>query len=725
MGRTPSRMKRITIVVSVVCLIGALMAPWSRAATTPSVTLLPPSGQTTVVGDEVFTVEGTAATGSELNQATLRPVDAQGQGFSHPTVGRTYDVDVTSFLTIDPEGRISGEVEYTKAEPSDTYGYLLELRVEDSTGISEPGSSPILVRDAVAPRVLRYALVAPSKILVTFTEPVTYGGNSNSPGNPLDWEVENDRVTQVDFVGNNLAQRLITVNRTYAEDATSKARYFTVTIPLDQNYRDGSALTISNENALRTVIDRQVPRVPQLAVNSSSHETVVGNQRSVAVVLTNVSAGHTAELFADANKDGRGSPSESVGRKLSEGTSLNFTYTAASEGSHPLLAMAYDNAVDEDGTSSPNKSSETRKTYILDVTSPAALGLDVVDANYLRVRFSEPVFGPDSINDWRIGAGQYPITAIYNTDDGRTRLLQVKGVPQGTTVTYKPIGSSRYADHARNPLPDVSLTSTTAQPGVGSTASPSATPSATASPRPSTTATPSASPSTTPSPAASPTPTTSPTPTPTPPPGDIEVEARNEQDAGASGECQNVIVHATRNGQPVSGTNIDVLLLDDTLHFCGNNSGDHSESYTDTDGTTVFAVYSERAGDLQLLTWVDEVDDDELGDGEFGRRATVTFRFTGERTISLSAPSMGFKGRKARLSGQITAAVSECSAEQFVRIVRRRAGRSKLIATVITGDDGTFTRKVRINKTASYRAVVGAVGGCDAARSAPARVRAV
>jgi hypothetical protein len=725
MGRTPSRMKRITIVVSVVCLIGALMAPWSRAATTPSVTLLPPSGQTTVVGDEVFTVEGTAATGSELNQATLRPVDAQGQGFSHPTVGRTYDVDVTSFLTIDPEGRISGEVEYTKAEPSSTHGYLLEVRVRDATGISDPGRSNILVRDAVAPRVAGYALVDPSKILVTFTEPVTYGGNPDSPGNPLDWEVEGDRVTQVDFVGNNLAQRLLTVNRTYAEDATSKARYFTVTIPLDQNYRDGSALTISNENALRTVIDRQVPRVPQLAVNSSSQETVVGNQRSVAVVLTNVSAGHTAELFADANKDGRGSPSESVGRKLSEGTSLNFTYTAASEGSHPLLAMAYDNAVDEDGTSSPNKSSETRKTYILDVTAPAALGVDVVDADYLRVRFSEALVGPDSIDDWKIGAGQYPVSAIYNTGDGRTRLLQVKGVPQGTTVTYKP-SSTRYTDLARNPLPDLSLTTTTAQPGVAPSPAPSASPSATASPRPSASATPTASPSAKPSLSPSPTPTASPTQTPTPPPAeDVEIQTRNEQETGSSGECQNVIVHATRNGQPVQGANIDVLLVDDTLSFCGSNTADHAESYTDSEGATVFAVYSETAGDLQLITWVDEVDDDDLGEGEFGRRATITFRFTGARSVSLTGPSSAVKGGKARLVGQVTSGVTECSADQVVRIVRRLAGRSKLIATVTSGDDGSFARRVRINKTATYRAVLGAAGGCDAARSAPAKIYAL
>jgi hypothetical protein len=167
-----------------------------------------------------------------------------------------------------------------------------------------------------------------------------------------------------------------------------------------------------------------------------------------------------------------------------------------------------------------------------------------------------------------------------------------------------------------------------------------------------------------------------------------------------------------------------VKLDDDTLSFCGT-SARQRESFTDSDGEAVFAVVSPDGGELDMIAWFDRNDDDTLGKNEIGRRVKVTFAMTGARTISLTGRSTAVKGRKTQLSGMVTAAVPECASGQIVRIVRKRAGTTKTVATATSTATGSFARKIRITKTATYRAVLGAAGGCDAARSRAHRIHAL
>ena len=117
------------------------------------------------------------------------------------------------------------------------------------------------------------------------------------------------------------------------------------------------------------------------------------------------------------------------------------------------------------------------------------------------------------------------------------------------------------------------------------------------------------------------------------------------------GPCQKFVVTLTdQTGQPIAGTNLDVHLTgpgnsgnfcapedgtgtprsapdlgghtadgnetDEAYHDEGGVRTHHTEGDTTSNGRLIFGIESETAGDAQLTVWLDDGDDDELGQGE-------------------------------------------------------------------------------------------------------------
>ena len=208
------------------------------------------------------------------------------------------------------------------------------------------------------------------------------------------------------------------------------------------------------------------------------------------------------------------------------------------------------------------------------------------------------------------------------------------------------------------------------------------------------------------------------------------------------GSSHTVNCTATRDGNEVSGTEIDV-------EATGANDPDGSNSATtpdftcDTgdDGECSFTHNVGPSGSLGTTTYraftdTDYNDGTDNSDGSEGRDETTAAGGTAEpdttdvventwvpiraRSISLeSNRSSQEAGRRIKLSGEVDGDPA-CEDAETVKLKRRPEGATRsfrTFATVITDGDGDFAKRVEINKDTEYRAVAPATSLCDKAKS--------
>ena len=127
-----------------------------------------------------------------------------------------------------------------------------------------------------------------------------------------------------------------------------------------------------------------------------------------------------------------------------------------------------------------------------------------------------------------------------------------------------------------------------------------------------------------------------------------------------------------------------------------------------------------------------EFDDDAVA--AFSREAPATSCVTtnppggpASRTLTLSASKKKVKkGKKVTLSGDIASSdAAGCEAGQAVTLQRKGAKDKdfKTVATLTADGAGAFTSKQKLKKTAQFKATLAAESACDAADSAPKKVK--
>lgn len=669
-------------------------------------------------GSERFTFGGTTDPQADFQSARLIPINAQGQDLSPVTSLSANEVHIDN-------GEISGEGYYGRTPPAGTHGFVLEVTIsvpDLNTPLS--GRSNEVRLDLKNPFIANYTLTAPDTILVRFSEDVTYpdlSGTGTVPGAGPDWSIDGGQA-QVLSVSGSGATRSLTLNKEYSEDATPSVQYSS-RAPLFRTYTDEVGRVASSDVNPHLAIDGQIPRPPTvLKMAGKNGANVTANSTDPTIVVGGVTPGHKVQAFRDVTADGQSQDDPAIGPQVivpSNGQA-SLDLGDVNEGANRFYVIAFDNSetysrtsetdqgVPDKTTPSPNASGVSTATYLLDTIVPKSLGIDVVDGNFLRVRFSEGVYGANTVGDWKVGNGTYPVEGVYG--DGTTRLLQVRNVPANTPVSFTPPSSGRYTDVAGNPLASFTVITTQAQP-----TQPTPTPTASGSPAPQPTASPSATPS--------PSPTSSPSPTPTedPEPQDRTLTAATELSSAPSGTCQNILVRVLGDGEPLAGENVDAILEDEGITFCGS-TGQHDEGFTDADGEIVFSVSSEDGGEFDLISWNDVNDNDKVDTGEDGERVNLSWRVDGNRSIAMEGPRKVRRGVKATLRGTVAAASPTCAENQIVQIVRKRGG-DRVIRTARTDSTGSYVAKLRINRAGRYFARLGGYGGCDAVRSRAVRIR--
>ncbi len=712
-GKTPSKSKgsamrrTLTIAVSLALFLGALGAPTGAlaAGAFPAPTLTDPTGKPSTDGTEQVAFGGTTEPGATKIQARILRLDADGLIITTDNNGHSFNDDVTSLLTISSEGVIRGSA-FAGVIPSRTEALSLLVKVQNPDGSTVEGRSPALPYDNDPPKISGYELVDVDTIRVLFSEDVTYRTplGFSSAGSTADWTVSlggaNNPVVNVTGAGD---ERLLTLFNDFDEDDTPNV-LFTVQ-NVDRRYEDVHGRRLNNDTT-RVAVDRIAPDVPTIASIAGRNSTqVTANETNPIVVVSGLTNGHSGQLFEETDGvSGLSSGDSAVSAKvLGSGGSATLDFSGPSEGSNDLYAVAWDNASD------PNRSAGAGGRYTLDTTAPTVLSAEPVDSSFIRVTFTETIFGTGTPADWKVGGGTYPVMSVVG--QGNSRFLQVSGVPAGTEVAYSRTSGSVLADAVGNAVAAASKKTTQNQPSSGSTTTPSPAPTSTATPTPR------------PSSTATPTPTPTPTSTPTAAPEPENIEATAVQDRAEAGTCQEVSVTFYRNGEPVAGENIDIELAEG-LEFCDGTSGRHAEAFTDSTGTAVFKILSRTDQTIAIVAWHDKDDDDFTDSNEQRRTVELKWGLNGAREITLNTSKKLVKrGRKIRLHGTTEAVVRRCEVDAAIDIVRKRRGRVKVLDTVFTRADGSFRKRIRVKRNAFYFARANAIGGCDEALSPRLRIR--
>ena len=209
------------------------------------------------------------------------------------------------------------------------------------------------------------------------------------------------------------------------------------------------------------------------------------------------------------------------------------------------------------------------------------------------------------------------------------------------------------------------------------------------------------------------------------------------------GSCERMTLTIRQGGNALIGVNADVHLTgggafctvsggsvlsqpSDAQHTAGTHTDgtQHGEGSTNSFGQLIFGVTSAAEGEVVVVGWYDELDDDTIGSGEQTASTRVSFAVSGDRDVSLNTSRRRIQqGRRVRLFGRIDGS-DACSSRQTVRLQSRRPeGRFRTIKTKLTNDEGAYSWRLRPRRTKDYRVVAPRDGVCDLDRSPVRRVR--
>ncbi|MGH2710251.1 MAG: calcium-binding protein [Actinomycetota bacterium] len=436
-------------------------------APTLSVSLHPPAGQPGVKSGDTVTFGGQVSPASALKVgAVIRFVGANGLQCKGFGVGGTQDMNVPQ-VTWGADGQITGSRKLPGLgadpdEPGDPgchggHAFLKVTVREEGTGEETTAASAPVPIDLVGPTVAQARLTAPRELRIVFSEPVHL---PSQPDAVVDWEI--DGVPPVGISGTDSEKILQLAPPDKDEDATPEVVYRPGAglLPERETYRDNTANNIYAGGSFQTARDLIPPVIPDIdSLAGKTEASVIANDPTPTVVISNIRAGHHAELYLEATGNNQlDRPGDAfIGQDQADESGAEITAPdLGSDGSYTFYVIARDNALCEppddgngDEETCPNWSGAddgSTRTYTLDRIAPKILFAAVTGPAEVTVGFDEPVLGTNNPTNWTVQNGI--VTTVTGSGDRRT--LGVAGAVPGANITYTP---GDYEDAAGNGLP--------------------------------------------------------------------------------------------------------------------------------------------------------------------------------------------------------------------------------------------------------------------------------
>ena len=441
-----------------VSVLGAGSASLADAPTVQP-ELRAPDGQTSIRSGDTVSFGGSVTPGSVKVSAEIRFFRADGSEFRTP-------LDVTAQVSFGPDGSISGS-RTLNLTPNDPPGsanghggrvvLIVTARDPGPSGQDTTRQSNDVPIDLIGPVISRARLVEPNQVVVVFSEETHLPTQSDSPS---DWRVAGVPPTSVSGSG---AERTLTLASEQDQDATPVVHYAPL-IPSRETYRDGSnnayaGRSGTSEDASFWARDEIAPPPPTVtSVAGKAGNSVVANDPTPEIVISDIRSGHWAEIYREANgQPGLQRPGDAfLGEDQADGTGARVvTNDLGSDGTYTLYAIARDNALCDPPDDAaiehqcPNWSGAnagSTVSYVLDRVAPAPLFAAVTNVDEVTVDFTEPILGNNNNLNWTING--VPATSISGSGDRRT--LTAAGAAPGAILVYTP---GNHADEAGNALP--------------------------------------------------------------------------------------------------------------------------------------------------------------------------------------------------------------------------------------------------------------------------------
>ena len=482
-------MRRLTLSLSVIAMIAALLPVVARVATAQAAGSAPqisvPAGKTAVRQSDELAVSGDA-TGAANGavSATLIGLAADGTVlFEEPNVP---GVSVSN-------GQYTGSVFLGCGFGEPGSSRCPEINPDPDVLVAGaalrlPGTerSNVVRVDYTDPEILRYELIDARHVRVVFSEPVRMPPNTVGyrVEAPSDWAVDGEKATAVADPKDATCQypdagmttgctRVLELSAGNAqtEDATPYSQYQPDVVgrlsPVYQDYANNSLAIVAaeNSNALDRIrpaapniqtIDRKVPVAGAFISNNTSPIVRVTNLRSVPAA--NAEQAHTLEVRLQ--RDGGTvrkvrqliAPESNVADVTLPTMSLDTGYTVTA-----IAIDAAGNRSDDDSKTGPAERADGARPmarYTLDRLVPEVLTAGLTDNLTVAVEFTEPVLPANDAGEWFVG--DIPVTAS-GSGDARTLKAQVSLANPGR-LRWKPTSTEAgsvgaYGDLAGNAMP--------------------------------------------------------------------------------------------------------------------------------------------------------------------------------------------------------------------------------------------------------------------------------
>ena len=438
-------------------LIAAVLIPVPASAqTAPTVGPVAIDGPHEGCGDGVVDEGGDPisvsgpTTGTSVAKAIVREY-SNGQIIHEVNrLGRVEEPNVTI-----SNGQLTGSIGLHGLQDA-TDEISVVITVKDADGVvSQPAESGVLLVDQVSPTITSVRTTTTTKIVVQFSEPVSNPQDDST----LDWYVRgNNTLRPSEITAPAPDQRELTFQSTsFGVDENFRFDYWQpVTRP--RKYVDCVNHDLVGDTRV-TALDGIAPAVPNfidVSGSNASDDHSWSREPNPVFRIGGLTSGYEAILWKEANgteglqkgSDARLDPSVIAG-----GAQVEMARDALSaDGAYTYYATS----VDINGNPSAGADPVT---YHLDRVAPTFASARTANST-VRVAFSEPLFGADSVGDWNLSSPanpQHAITGVSGT--GAARILATSGVPNGATVGYTPPGA-RYTDESGNELQPFTATVT-------------------------------------------------------------------------------------------------------------------------------------------------------------------------------------------------------------------------------------------------------------------------
>lgn len=448
------RASATSVVIAMIATMVVLASPaLGQSGATPEIS--PETEGVRYVRENTWvTIAGTAGSATSIASAALVGVDDSGATFEQAITALNDDPGDPnrSYVLVDGDsfdGRARLGTCFTSGCNGTSPPRYVRLRITLQGGEIVTSAAPGLVVDGERPRILRYDITSPTRIVVVFSEPVMLPdeGLLSRGDSVIDWEITGPDVTvqgvatqandcpagvTYDPQVTDGCTRVLTTS-TIPEDATPIVRYNPPPGPGGTTpvYEDFGGLLVRREDgsgATQEARDRVIPArpsVPQIAGISTASQPVAASDATPVLSLGNLNpdaAGQTLSVYVDGQPRMTGIAITGTTQQVEVTPSLG-----ADRNGIEFAVVAVDaagNRSDDTDKGSPPRAHGSPPPpilYDLDTTPPRPSLVRQVSGTELEVVLTEVVTPDGGAGQFSLGADGPQPTSV--TGSGITRTL--------------------------------------------------------------------------------------------------------------------------------------------------------------------------------------------------------------------------------------------------------------------------------------------------------------